>query len=278
MTCSSCGVDFADPSLPCPSCSVSRGGHAGGGNTTFTFNIPTSISQAPPASQTLTPPTTIFQSAATMPPVAVATSSPSKRNGPGMVVGAALVFVAVVAALAIRSNTRNRALTKTVATTSPSVSTAHSAPPQTTRQTTPPTSGAPTTQASATVAPTTRAPSTAAANELSGDLRLSQRISKPECDGQFIIILASIIGPDGYAPQTDRALKKFAGALYLRTDQTCPSLRPSVDGVNPIYSVYFGPYRTKDLACQDRNAVGGDAYVKVLDRSTPFSVIIGCDV
>lgn len=102
-------------------------------------------------------------------------------------------------------------------------------------------------------------------------------MSKPACDGQFILILASIVGPDNYEGQTAAALTRHAGAFYLRTDQTCPSLRPNKDG-NPIYSIFFGPYRTRQEACTDRGLVGGDAYVKVLDNKTAFTVIIQCDV
>ena len=113
-------------------------------------------------------------------------------------------------------------------------------------------------------------------NDPSGDLDIGQPISRPECDGQFIVILASVVGPDGYAAQTQSALASFPSALYLRTDKTCSSLRASVDGVHPIYSVFFGPYPTKELACEDRNTMGGEAYVKVLDASTPADTDFGC--
>jgi hypothetical protein len=117
----------------------------------------------------------------------------------------------------------------------------------------------------------------ATTNEPSGDLNLSQPMSRPECDGQFIVILASAIDPDRYAEETQTALTSLPSALYLRTDKTCPSLRASVDGIHPIYSVYFGPYLTKEQACEDRNTMGGDSYVKVLDNSTPPTAKFGCD-
>ena len=111
-----------------------------------------------------------------------------------------------------------------------------------------------------------------------GDLGIAQPMSRPACDGQFVVMVGSMVDPVRYAEQTVEVLGAFPGSQYLRTDQTCPSLRASVNGVDPIYSVYFGPFPSSDSACNQRAALGGDAYVKVLDLVTPYTVIIDCNV
>jgi len=60
-------------------------------------------------------------------------------------------------------------------------------------------------------------------------------------------------------------LDSFAGSNYLRTDQTCPSLNPSVNG-QPIYVVYYGPYDDDDDACDARSRGGTGAYVRQLSN------------
>lgn len=58
-------------------------------------------------------------------------------------------------------------------------------------------------------------------------------------------------------------LALYPDANYLRTDQTCASLRPEVDG-NAIYSVYFGPFPSRQAACDARFRGAEDSYVKQL--------------
>lgn len=58
-----------------------------------------------------------------------------------------------------------------------------------------------------------------------GDLGLGQPISHPSCNGQGIVILGSVTTPGLYAAGVQRLLYEHPGAFYLRTDQTCPSLR-----------------------------------------------------
>jgi serine/threonine protein kinase len=135
----------------------------------------------------------------------------------------------------------------------------------------------PTAAPTATPPPTaTPAPTTAPAPIAPfGDLGLSTPMSVPPCDGSFVIILTSAITPGGYEREIDTALRAWPGSSYLRTDQTCPSLRPDVDG-NPIYATFYGPFVTKAAACRERNALGGEAYVRVLDRTTANDVLQTC--
>lgn len=63
-------------------------------------------------------------------------------------------------------------------------------------------------------------------------------MSRPTCDGQGIVILGSVTTPGQYAAGVQRLLAAHPGAFYLRTDQTCPSLRAATDEGNPIYAVY----------------------------------------
>jgi serine/threonine-protein kinase len=112
--------------------------------------------------------------------------------------------------------------------------------------------------------------------EVPGDLHLSIPMMQPACDGQFITIVASAVTPGQYATQVAIVLDQRPGASYLRTDQTCPSLRPDVDG-NPIYIVYFGPFATKSEACDARALGPTDAYVKVLDTTTSYTTPHVCN-
>jgi serine/threonine-protein kinase len=131
----------------------------------------------------------------------------------------------------------------------------------------------PTTATSAVVsaAPAVAPPPTAAAGAapttVPGDLMVRGRpMSKPACDGRYITIVGSSISPDHWLTDVTRALDAHPGSEYLRTDQTCGSLRPSVDG-NAIYSTYFGPFGTREEACAARARGPADAYVKQLSTA-----------
>ncbi|MCF8590476.1 serine/threonine-protein kinase [Gordonia liuliyuniae] len=71
-----------------------------------------------------------------------------------------------------------------------------------------------------------------------GDLGLSTPISTPPCDGRTVTIVYSATAPGAYAREVGDTLARYPGSKYLRTDQSCASLRRSSDG-NPIYAVYF---------------------------------------
>jgi len=146
---------------------------------------------------------------------------------------------------------------------------------------------APTTTALVVVTPTTApattvAPSTVPATTepppvqpLVGDLGLAQLITQPVCDDTYITVLASAVDPDRYASAVADSLVNYQGSNYLKTVETCSSLRPSVDGAD-IYVVYFGPYVSRDEACDARVFGPTDAYVRTLSLTVPDTHRIQC--
>jgi serine/threonine-protein kinase len=71
-------------------------------------------------------------------------------------------------------------------------------------------------------------------------------------------------------------LDAHPGAFYLRTDQTCPSLRQATPDGNPIYAVFeLGGSNQSDL-CAAVRAAGANAYGKWLNTTTDPGYIIAC--
>lgn len=138
---------------------------------------------------------------------------------------------------------------------------------------TPPTSMA-TASATQTQAPQATPTATPPARG-AGDLGLATPISRPACDGTGIVVVGNAVTPGAYATEVQDLLTRFSGSSYLRTDQSCPSLRQSLNG-NPIYAVYrvAGP-STTDI-CTLRNQIGGDAYGKFLDTTSDPGTFITC--
>lgn len=101
-------------------------------------------------------------------------------------------------------------------------------------------------------------------------------MSRPSCDGQGIVVLGSVTTPGQYAAGVQRLLAAHPGSSYLRTDQTCPSLRAATDEGNPIYAVYRPAGDTTAEVCAAVRAAGGDAYGKWLDYTTDPSFRIPC--
>jgi serine/threonine-protein kinase len=120
-------------------------------------------------------------------------------------------------------------------------------------------------------APALRAPSAP-----SGDLGLAQPMSRPNCNGQGIVVLGSVTTPGQYAAGVQRLLAAHPGASYPRTDQTCPSLRAATDQGNPIYAVYRPAGATVAEVCVAVRSAGGDAYGKWLDYTIDPSSRIPC--
>ena len=58
-----------------------------------------------------------------------------------------------------------------------------------------------------------------------GDLGLRTPISTPLCNGQRIVVLGNVTTPGLYEEGIQQLLNQHPGASYLRTDQSCPSLR-----------------------------------------------------
>jgi hypothetical protein len=109
----------------------------------------------------------------------------------------------------------------------------------------------------------------------SGDLGLGTPISRPACDGTGIVVLASFYMPGRYESDVATMLGHNPGSQYLRTDQSCPSLRQSKDG-NPIYAVYRLAGRTQGEVCAAVRAAGSGAYGKWLDYTTDPDYVIPC--
>jgi serine/threonine-protein kinase len=123
----------------------------------------------------------------------------------------------------------------------------------------PPTAApAPTTTIATSSTSTTRAP------DGSGDLGVEGHpIRRPECNGDYITVIASAVGDDASGPGLGIVLDQYPGSNYLRTDVTCPSLTQSVDG-EPVYVVYFGPFDRDVEACGARADGPDGAYVRRL--------------
>jgi serine/threonine-protein kinase len=109
-----------------------------------------------------------------------------------------------------------------------------------------------------------------------GDLGLTTPISYPSCNGQGIVILGSVTTPGLYAAGVQRLLDAHPGAFYLRTDQTCPSLRPATEAGDPIYAVFDIGGTTRSEVCAAVRAAGANAYGKWLDTTTDPGYIIPC--
>jgi serine/threonine protein kinase, bacterial len=67
-------------------------------------------------------------------------------------------------------------------------------------------------------------------------------MSRPPCNGQGIVVLGNITTLGMYAPGIQGLLDAHPGAYYLRTDQSCPSLRQATAEGNPIYTVVNGQF------------------------------------
>lgn len=101
-------------------------------------------------------------------------------------------------------------------------------------------------------------------------------MSRPACNGQGIVILGSVTTPGLYEAGVQRLLDAHPGAFYLRTDQTCPSLRAATDDGNPIYAVFVPGGTTHAQVCARVQAADGDAYGKILDYTTDPGYRIPC--
>jgi serine/threonine-protein kinase len=110
----------------------------------------------------------------------------------------------------------------------------------------------------------------------SGDLGLTTRMSRPACNGQGIVIVGSVTTPGQYPEGVQRLLDAHPGASYLRTDQSCPSLRQADDEGDPIYAVYRPVGTTQSQVCAGVHAAGSGTYGKWMDYTTDPAHIISC--
>lgn len=107
-------------------------------------------------------------------------------------------------------------------------------------------------------------------------LNVSTPISRPPCDGTGIVVLGSVTTPGQYSEGVKRLLDANPGASYLRTNQSCPSLRQATADGNPIYAVYRAAGNSESAVCDAVHAAGGGAYGKWLDNTTAPDFIIPC--
>ncbi len=105
------------------------------------------------------------------------------------------------------------------------------------------------------------------------DLGLSTPITVPECNGQSILIVFNATTPGRYEEQVGAALAANPGAEYLRTDNSCSSMRQAYDDGSPIYAVY---YEGSSVAatCAKKASIGGEVYARYLDDTTPVGTEI----
>ncbi|WP_144413385.1 hypothetical protein [Corynebacterium epidermidicanis] len=83
------------------------------------------------------------------------------------------------------------------------------------------------------------------------------RISQPECNGQGILIVQSVLNSPTREDELLAALNKYPGARYM-IPGTCPSIRKSVNGQD-IYPVYFPFGHDRAALCQAKAMYGGNA-------------------
>ena len=108
------------------------------------------------------------------------------------------------------------------------------------------------------------------------DLSLSVSVSTPPCDGSYIVIVGSAVNPKQYQDSVQKFLDENPGAKYLHAPSTgCSSLRQQYKG-NDIYSVYYGPFANKGKACDKRDTVGKDSFVRRLDDTSTPERAVSC--
>jgi serine/threonine protein kinase, bacterial len=186
---------------------------------------------------------------------------------------AALLAVGIVAFIGARLGQREPAPPPTAAPPAPTSQWQETVPTEPRRSTPPKTI---TETATVTQRPSPPPP-VPRPTRLPGDLGLPTPISAPFCNGQGIVVLGNVTTPGMYAGGVQRLLNMHPGASYLRTDQSCPSLRQADDDGDPIYTVYRPTGSTQEgVVCAAVRAEGGDAYGKWLDYTTPASYIIPC--
>ncbi|MGX9789741.1 serine/threonine-protein kinase [Mycobacterium sp. MMS18-G62] len=192
---------------------------------------------------------------------------------------AALLAVALVAFLAARlaQPSPQRPTASPTQPTSMWPETSEPRPPETVTKTAPPaTVTVPGTPPTAAPRPPTVAPPPPQPTRVPGDLGLRTPMSDPLCDGRGIVVLGNITTPGMYPSGVQGLLDAHPGAYYLRTDQSCPSLRQASDEGNPIYTVFVFAGRTESDVCAAVRAAGAGAYGKWLDYRHEPGYIIPC--
>lgn len=137
-----------------------------------------------------------------------------------------------------------------------------------------PTSTDPSAPAS-TVAPTPAPTSPPDPIRSPGDLGLVQPILNEPCDGRFITFVGSAVGDEPYPDVVSSLLARYPGSNYIWT-RSCPSLRQEFRNGNDIYGVVFGPYLTRQEACDAVSFGPPDAYVRRISTIDPPDHTVEC--
>ncbi|MGY3320782.1 hypothetical protein [Arthrobacter sp. TE12232] len=102
-----------------------------------------------------------------------------------------------------------------------------------------------------------------------GDLGLTSPLRPVDCTGKFAVFYHSSITPSAYSQDVQANLASHPGSKYLLTLGSCSSLYQMSNKGTMIYAVYGGPFDTLAQACVAASRFPDEAYVKVLDNSTP---------
>lgn len=108
-----------------------------------------------------------------------------------------------------------------------------------------------------------------------GDLGLAQPILDEACDGRYITFVGSAVGAEPYADEVATLLARYPGSNYIWT-RACPSLRQEFRDGNDIYGVVFGPYPTREEACDAVSFGPPDAYVRRISTTDPEDHTVDC--
>ncbi len=109
------------------------------------------------------------------------------------------------------------------------------------------------------------------------DLALATAPTYQSCEPPTgIVVIESVFTPGSYAADVQRLLDANPGAMWLRTDQSCPSLRQATETGDPIYAVYRVAGYTEADICAAVRSEGGGAYGKWLDAEHRPDYVVPC--
>lgn len=109
-----------------------------------------------------------------------------------------------------------------------------------------------------------------------GDLGVGVPITPPACDRTWVVFIGSATDAATYRDEVSRLLATRSDAKYLLTQGGCTSMRQQMPDGSLIYAAYLGPYPNQADACAVRGQLGGGAYVKRMDNTTPADQLWQC--
>ncbi|MGB3735730.1 MAG: hypothetical protein WA964_12280, partial [Ilumatobacter sp.] len=108
-----------------------------------------------------------------------------------------------------------------------------------------------------------------------GDLGLTRPILDESCDGRYVTFVGSAVGDLPYDAVVESLLDEYPGSDYIWT-KACPSLRQEFTTGTDIYGVVFGPYATRQQACNARDRGPDGSYVRRISTTDPEDHTIRC--